>query len=219
VKSAVTPTALFLLAYVSFPNPAKITAMLRIAAPHIVAFTNTPPHINTQRKFISRTSSRAMPCYLFTYHAYGSWMPDHPRGYVQRGQGILPPDRDTAQLYRAKMSQETVRFTVAVQETLIPAVLHSCECQQLSCHFIATETTHVHILLSWRTPRTWQLVRKQLSSTISRRLNEIHQRQIWFSKSPSRKRVKDRDHFDYLMATYLPKHSGWKWVEGEGPFK
>ncbi|MEM1305417.1 MAG: hypothetical protein AAGG46_11005, partial [Planctomycetota bacterium] len=30
----------------------------------------------------------AMPVYLFTYHTYGSWLPDRPQGYVQRDQGI-----------------------------------------------------------------------------------------------------------------------------------
>src|SRR4051794_35604479 len=35
-----------------------------------------------------RAEHQQMPCYLFTYHAYGSWMPDHKRGYVHRGQGV-----------------------------------------------------------------------------------------------------------------------------------
>ena len=33
-----------------------------------------------------------MPVYLFTFHAYGSWLPDNPRGYVRRKEGIQPQD-------------------------------------------------------------------------------------------------------------------------------
>ena len=35
------------------------------------------------------------------------------------------------------------------------------------------------------------------------------------SKEASRKRVRDRKHFDYLMNEYVPKHSGAKWFEDE----
>ena len=40
-----------------------------------------------------------MPCYLFSYHTYRSWMPDRPHGYVQRAKGILPSDPRMADLY------------------------------------------------------------------------------------------------------------------------
>lgn len=160
-----------------------------------------------------------MPCYLFTYHAYGSWMPDHPRGYVRRGKGILPPDDDMAERYRLNLKQAVVRFDASVQRYLIEASLEACEHQQLCCHFIATETTHIHVLVSWKTDRTWQLMRKQIRGNITRRLNEACQRQEWFSKSPSRKRVKDETHFDYLVNQYLPKHQGLKWMEERGIYR
>jgi len=157
-----------------------------------------------------------MPCYLFTYHAHGSWMPDHPRGYVQRGKGILPPDQDMAERYRGNLKQKIVRFDVAIQRRLIEGALEACECQQVECHFVATEVTHIHVLVSWKTDRTWQLVRKQIRSNITRLLNKDVCRQAWFSKSPSRKQVKDQEHFDYLVSSYLPKHSGLKWSSKEG---
>ncbi len=37
-----------------------------------------------------------MPCYLFTFHAFGTWMPDREEGFVQRKKGILPPDEELA---------------------------------------------------------------------------------------------------------------------------
>lgn len=160
-----------------------------------------------------------MPCYLFTYHAFGSWMPDHPRGYVHRGQGVLPPDEHMAKCYRGNLKQAVVQFTPSIQRELIEGALEACQCQQLRCHVIATDSTHVHLLVSWRSNRSWQLARKQIRGNITRRLNASVKRQQWFSKSPSRKRVRDRSHFDHLMQRYLPKHSGWKWSESGGYFR
>ena len=41
-----------------------------------------------------------MPVYLFTYHAYQSWMPDRGRGFVQKGRGIQPTNALLAHAYR-----------------------------------------------------------------------------------------------------------------------
>ncbi|HEX3599315.1 MAG TPA: hypothetical protein VHU84_04190 [Lacipirellulaceae bacterium] len=84
---------------------------------------------------------------------------------------------------------------------------------------MATESTHLHVLVSWTLDRKWDVVRAKLRESLSRRLNREVGRRLWFSKSPSRKRVKDRQHFNYLVEVYLPKHSGWKWTEGVGAFR
>ena len=55
-----------------------------------------------------------MPCYLITYHAYGSWMPDQRRGYVKRHQGILSPDKEMAERYRENLKQAVVQFAGAI---------------------------------------------------------------------------------------------------------
>jgi hypothetical protein len=160
-----------------------------------------------------------VPCYLFTYHAYGSWMPDHWRGYVKRKRGILPPDRDMAMQYRDNMVHDVVKFDGAAQRSLVDEAVAACSYQQLMCHFIATELTHAHLLVSWKTDRAWEIVRRKLRESLTRRLNHDICRQKWFSKSPSRKRVRDRKHFDYLMTRYLPRHSGLKWCEGRGLYQ
>jgi hypothetical protein len=36
-----------------------------------------------------------------------------------------------------------------------------------------------------------------------------------FSEGASRRHVKDRDHFEFLVKTYLPKHRGVAWFEDE----
>jgi len=159
-----------------------------------------------------------MPCYLFTYHAYGSWMPDREEGYVRRKQGVLPADQQRAAEYRQAARQPQVRFDAAVQRLVICELQAAWLHQQCRGHFIATDSTHVHVLVSWRDERPWIRIRSGLKSSLTRRLNRDLQRWIWFSDSASRKRVKDRPHFTYLVDEYLPSHYGWKWREGGGPF-
>lgn len=157
-----------------------------------------------------------MPCYLFTYHGYGTWLPDRRRGYVRRHEGILASDSKMAATYRANMHQDAVGFDTSIQQHLIDEILVAAEHQRFRCHYIATELTHIHVLVSWKNDRDWQVVRAKLRESLTRRLNRDVRRQQWFAKSPSRKRVRERKHFDYLVATYLPKHSGLKWCEGVG---
>jgi hypothetical protein len=121
--------------------------------------------------------------------------------------------------YRAKMAEDAVSFDAEVQRHLIEEAIVASGYQQFRCHFLATESTHLHALVSWKMARTWEVIRAKLRESLTRRLNREIERRDWFSKSPSRKRVRDRKHFDYLMQTYLPKHSGLKWCEGRGIFQ
>ena len=60
-----------------------------------------------------------MPCYLFTFHAYGTWMPDREEGFVRRDEGILPPDEDLARRYRDRQKGDEVLFDASLQRLLI----------------------------------------------------------------------------------------------------
>jgi REP element-mobilizing transposase RayT len=157
-----------------------------------------------------------MPCYLFTYHAYRSWLPDRSQGFVKRGEGIQEPDPALAKAYRERAKQEQTWFDDESQKVMIDALVEACEKQQCRLHYVATDATHLHLLVSWRIDRDWKTMRTCLKGSVSRRLNERLRRQLWFGRSASRKRVEDRKHFDYLMDVYLPKHQGLKWHEGKG---
>lgn len=159
-----------------------------------------------------------MPCYLFTYHGHGTWLPDHSRGYVRRKEGVLASDARMADCYRRNFNGEAVHFNRQSQQTMIEAALEAFRCQSLRGHGIATNATHLHVLVSWTTERNWQVVRRQLRGSLTRRLNLELERRPWFSKQPSRKRVKEQRHFDHLMGSYLPKHPGLKWFEDRGVF-
>ncbi len=138
-------------------------------------------------------------------------MPNRPRGYVRRGEGVLPSDPDEARRYGKRAKYEAVVFDAAVQQVLIDAACESCDRQGYTLHFVATEPTHVHLLVSWRSRRSWLRVRTGLKQSLTRQLNRRPGRRLWFAASGSRKRVKDQAHFEYLVNDYLPNHRGLQW--------
>ena len=161
-----------------------------------------------------------MPCYLFTFHAFGTWMPDREEGFVRREKGILPPDEELAKQYRERAKEDEVFFDSWLQLLLIEEAQIAREKQRYRIHYLATEPTHLHILVSWPDERPWLKIRSGLKSSLTRRLNrEVQHRDKWFVENASRKQVKDDGHFDHLVRSYLPSHGGWKWREGEAVFR
>jgi REP element-mobilizing transposase RayT len=157
-----------------------------------------------------------MPCYLFTYHGHGTWLPDHSRGYVRRKVGVLAMDVEMGQRYRENLAGEAVYFDAKLQSRLVEGVLYACGCINVRCHAIATDSSHIHLLLSWKHERPPLSVSLAIKTSLTRRLNEKYDQRTWFSKGGSRKRVTDQDHFDYLMNVYLPRHRGAAWFEKTG---
>ncbi len=160
-----------------------------------------------------------MPVYLFTYHAYGSWLPDRARGYTRKSHGVLPPDPDMADRYRRNMAQRPATFSPAIQRRMIEELVTACQRQGYDLRAVATDPSHLHALAAWRSTRAWSRVRAGLQHSLSRRLNQDLGRRTWFAAHPSRKRVKDREHLDYLTGQYLPNHRGWKWDRERGLYR
>ncbi len=152
-----------------------------------------------------------MAVYLFTLHSYGSWLPDRARGYTRRGEGVLPKDEKMAGYYRDQMNTAVVRFDRSIQSQMIKAITTHCELKSYKLYHVATDPTHVHVLIGWDGYVKWKSVRRALKQSISRRLNEHFDKRRWFAREGSRKQVKDRQHFDYLVTTYLPSHRGLTW--------
>jgi len=159
-----------------------------------------------------------MPCYLLTVHTYRSWMPDHPRGFVQENRGVRPPNPRLADAYRGEASDEPFVMDGATQRFVIDVVRGVGARRDWRIHAVACEPSHVHILVSWETDATWGAVRAKFKNIIALELSKRHGQEgrHWLSDGGSRKRVKDRRHFDYLVTTYLPKHRGEQWYQGEG---
>ena len=107
-----------------------------------------------------------MPCYLFTYHAYRSWMPDRAEGFVQKGRGIEPPNERLAKAYADAACYPPYHFAADVQRFLIGTALHLCQRRGWRVHGAATEVTHLHLLVSWRDETPWQDVRGKIKNIL-----------------------------------------------------
>jgi len=159
-----------------------------------------------------------MPCYLFTWHTYGSWLPDRPQGYVHWSHGRQSTDVALAERYRQQQKQTTAELSGKLQLEIIAELINAVVKIEFQLHFAATETSHVHALVSWRDERQWKQLRRSIRRSLTDRLNR-HQHRKWFSRGGNAKQVNDREHFDYLTSTYLPSHSGRKWCEKRGLYK
>lgn len=162
-----------------------------------------------------------MPVYLFSYHTYRSWMPDRQRGHTRRGEGYVASDRALAEEYAERARWGPVVLDRHLQEVAIRSILTTCQYIEVRCHGIASDPSHLHVLVSWRHPATWIRVRMSIRTYLTRALRaELdpfegttdRERPI-FSHSSSRKHVKHRGHFDHLMKRYLPSHRGASWFE------
>jgi REP element-mobilizing transposase RayT len=154
-----------------------------------------------------------MAVYHFTLHAYRSWTPAHRRGYVRRGKGILPTDKKMADVYARAAKQAPVIFTTQIQQILINTARAECAAKHWRLHCAATDSTHVHLLVSWKTFIPWNDVIHRLKNILSYRLaKELATRgRQWFVRGQSRRRVTNRAHLDYLIQKYLPSHNGVAW--------
>jgi hypothetical protein len=157
-----------------------------------------------------------MPVYLITLHAYRTWGPDKQRGFVRKGKGIQPPSEELARMYDGQAGDDPVSFTPELQRILIAGAFDICARREWRLHAVGTDPTHGHFLISQPGFMDWQAVRDKLESVLSLFLGRATGQpgRSWFVAQGSRKRVADRDHFDYLVNTYLPGQRGLFWKEG-----
>jgi hypothetical protein len=159
-----------------------------------------------------------MPVYLFTFHAYRSWMPDRGRGYVRREEGILPPDEEMAEKYRQRATNDPTTLTREIQRALLEEMQTASQFQRLRFHAGSTEPSHIHSVTSWRDARTTLAVRSGVKKSLSIRLAKLStpDHQLFLSGGASQKRVRDNAHLTHLLKVYLPTHRGVAWYEDRG---
>jgi len=159
-----------------------------------------------------------MPVYLFTYHAYGTWLPDRGQGYVRRHEGVLPANDAAAKMYRDQMKQDRVTLGDQAQRKVIDAVCGTQPHIEIVIRMVATDPTHIHVLVQWTHRDAWKKMRQSIKTAVSIALKK-HKDQKWLSGGASGKHVKDEAHLCHLEKTYLPSHRGWKWSQEKGLFK
>jgi hypothetical protein len=166
-----------------------------------------------------------MPVYLLTVHAYCSWSEDNPRGYVQRGEGLKAPDPDRAEWRRENAKHPPVRFDRAQQLLAHEVVCAITAEKSLRHHATSTTPTHVHTLASFKSPactcgalahckdgcpartlaeRYLTRFKQKLGQQLAKAANTTGR--PYLSRGWDISPVRERQHFDYLIAEYLPKH-------------
>ena len=155
-----------------------------------------------------------MPAYLYSFHGYGTWMPDHRRGFVKRGHGVQPTNPRLAAAYRSNQREPTAHFDERVQRIIVEAARDAAKHLDAVLHIVATDATHAHLLLSWRHDRPWWSMRRSVKYALTRALKQRVEARTWLSGGASRKQVRGHDHFDYLLLAYLPDHCGVSYREG-----
>jgi len=159
-----------------------------------------------------------MPVSILTLHAYRSWMPDHPRGYVKRGE-VLPPSEDAAARYRQNATQDRVRFTPDILLVLHSGALDIAQRRGWRIHAVFGETTHLHLVVSWQDETSPQEMRRVFANLLSKFLGEHAgvRGKRWFARRPSCKPVRDRTHLAHLVGEYREQHRALRWREGAAP--
>jgi hypothetical protein len=166
-----------------------------------------------------RERGGAMPVYLFTFHAYQSWMPDRARGFVQKGKGIQPANKSMAEAYRNAAKHEPFEFDALTQCRLIWKARAVCSGDGYRLHGAATELTHLHAVVSWFDEtlifsKVRGRIKNLMSLDLSRRAGVTGR--PWFAEASSRRRVEKSQHLRHLLDAYLPKHDGAGWYEDRG---
>ncbi|HEY7120761.1 MAG TPA: transposase [Tepidisphaeraceae bacterium] len=176
-----------------------------------------------------------MPVYTLTAHAYRSWREDHPRGYVQRGEGLKESNPGLAVWRAGHARNDEARFERDLQEELHRVVVDIAREKEVRLHACATCPTHVHCLISFRSPacrcgalmkhcRKGCPARARADDVMVRMKRKMGQAlaklrgtcsRPWFSRGWDCTPVKNEGHFDYLVTEYFPEHE----TEQEGIFR
>lgn len=152
-----------------------------------------------------------MPVYHFTFHAYGTWLPDRPEGSFKYHRGWQPPGHARAETYRSQMAEEPARFNHPHQQLILDILLKGQPLQGYELCVMSSDESHAHAVIAWRDERTPVRIRSQIKSSMTRALNQRFGKRKWFVRSAGQTPVEDDEHLHHLVQVYLPKHTGVYW--------
>ena len=196
------------------------------------AHTRLTPEALAPALLLSPTSILMLPHGHAWFHlilnSRGSWNHGDPRGFRSRKHRIHssgdykspPPVGEHSGLlrYRLQQSQDAVRLSRALMETLCKSLLSRFNDDGCVVLAIAGVTNHVHLLQSL--PCDLELSRKiigRAKGAASRAVSRILPGKVW-AQGHHVERIKDRDHQRSTFA-YILRHDGpnsWRWSFRDG---
>ncbi|HEY1684815.1 MAG TPA: transposase [Tepidisphaeraceae bacterium] len=166
-----------------------------------------------------------MPVYMMTAHAYRSWPEDHPRGYVQRREGLKKSLANLAAFRAAKARFNEARFDMDMQMALHEVIPQIADEFEIKLHATATCPNHIHVIYSFSSPACTcgatkhcrrgcaakvfgENVFVRMKRKMGQRIAQLKQTsgRKWFSRGWDTTPVRNRRHFEYLIREYLPQH-------------
>ncbi|MBX2852010.1 MAG: hypothetical protein KTR15_09725 [Phycisphaeraceae bacterium] len=148
-----------------------------------------------------------MSVYHFTFHAFGTWLPDRPEGYYKHDSGWKPPSEEGRKQYSDNMQGQPIAFNQSQQQQLIDEAIKAQPYQQITLYAAATDSTHLHAIVTWGDDRDPTRIRAELKSSLTRSLNAKFGKHQWFVAKAGQNRVFDQEHLYDLVHDYLPKHT------------
>ena len=148
---------------------------------------------------------------LFTFHAYGTWMPDRPQGYHRNRAGLRAPDPAAADVYRRRQREPQACLIADVQRALLQEAIIASGFQRFRLFAASTDDSHCHLLTGWDGLRSPEQVQRKVKESLTRRLNRDRGSRRWFGRDGHDRRVRGPEHYVYLRDDYLPGHRGWRW--------
>ncbi len=151
-----------------------------------------------------------MPVYHITLHAYRTWSPAKPQGYLRHHE-LLPQDYEMAGKYDEAAAQSPVQFDPQQQQLLIDAVRDIAPRRDWRVHIVGVTATHLHVLISWRDEDiTWRDVRDKIKSLAGLALSRAAgmRGKRWWARKGSRNRVRDREQLANIIA-YIRRHANY----------
>ena len=156
-----------------------------------------------------------MPRSIITLHAYLSWLPDRPQGYVRDGQ-VLPPDHEMADAYRHSAKDDGKSFSIEQLTVLHAGVLDIADRRGWTVHAVFGEWSHFHIVLTWA-DSTPDDVAAKFSNLLSKFLGDDAgvRGKRWFARNPSCQPIKSDEHLEFLVESYRRRHIALHWRAGD----
>jgi hypothetical protein len=156
-----------------------------------------------------RRPTMNMPTYFYTFHAYRSWMPDHPRGYTRRGVGVVPPNEKMNQRYVERSKFDELEFDSALQNLVVDAIAEVCSNLKTDLYYAVAVSTHAHAVAECANVDPLKLhdTMKRIIGLKLARFCGVEGR-TWLSRGRDLKPVRDVKHLEHLLYVYLPGHHG-----------
>ena len=158
------------------------------------------------------TRERAMPVYHIIVHGFLTWDADNPKGYYRRGRGRFAAEPQLAAHWERSARFPTLLWSWDDQNLLCQTVQETSARRQWTVYAIASQPTHLHIVLAWHTLHPPERVQQTLKQMMSLALGSIHGRgRRWFSRNGVPQRIKNRTHLRHLLYDYLANQAVIFW--------